>query len=132
MAAQPANTAIKIYRTVRSYRQDLRHESIAAITKKLRSLVMSVPGCEILVGVLTRDTSVSDLSPYMGEARFGATRGFPIVIGAKDFVTFANAQENMANIDFSFTIGRDNFLKPTVAGLTGDQFAELRALKTTC
>lgn len=93
---------------------------------------MSVPGCEILVGALTRDTSASDFSPYMGEARFNAGRGFPIVIGAKDFVDFETAQEGMPNIDFAFQIGNDKFLQPTEAGLSGDQHQDLRDLKTTC
>lgn len=132
MASQPANTLISVFRRVRSYRNDLRHESVEAITKRLRGLVMSVPGCEILTGVLTRDTAVADLSPYMGEARFGANRGFPIVIGAKDFVTFEEAQEGMPNIDFGFQIGRDKFLEPTTAGLGDDQHQDLRDLKTTC
>jgi hypothetical protein len=93
---------------------------------------MSVPGCEILTGVLTRDTSVADLSPYMGEARFGAGRGFPIVIGPKDDVSFVEAQEGMPGIDFAFTIGRDKFLQPSDAALNRDNHQDLRDLKTTC
>ena len=132
MASQPHNTAISVHRRVRSYRNDRRHESVEAITKHLRPLIMSVPGCEILTGVLSRDTSVADLSPYMGEARHDAGRGFPIVIGVKDDVTFVEAQEGMAGIDFAFTIGRDKFLQPTDAGLNRDNHQDLRDLKTVC
>jgi hypothetical protein len=130
MAAQPANTDIKIYRTLRSFRQGLRHESVAALIKRLRPLVMSIPANEILVGVLTRDTNTKDFSPYMGEARHNAGRGFPIVVGLKGQVSFAKAQTSLPNIDFAFQIGQDKFLFNTTAGLTGDLHADGRALAT--
>jgi hypothetical protein len=120
MSAQPANTDIQVFRTIRSYRQAHRHESVAALIKRLRPLVMSVPGEEILVGVLSRDTSVKDFSPYMGEARHGASRGFPIVVGLNGQVSLANAQTNIANVDFAFQIGSDKFITNTVTGLSGD------------
>lgn len=120
MAAQPANTDIQVFRRLRSFRQMHRHESVAALIKRLRPLVMSIPADEILVEVKSRDTSVADFSPYMGEARHNATRGFPIVIGLKDQVSFANAQTNIADIDFAFQIGHDKFLQNTTAGLSND------------
>ena len=128
MSAQPANTDIKVYRTVRSYRQALRQESVAALIKRLRPLVMSVPAEEILVSVLSRDTTTSDMSPYMGEARHGAGRGFPIVIGLNAAVTFADAQTNLADVDFAFQIGQDKFITNTAVGLDGDLHADLQAL----
>ena len=128
MAAQPANTDITVFLNLRSYRNAIRHESVAALIKRLRPFVMSIPAHEILVGPLTRDTSVSDMSPYMGEARFGAGRGFPIVVGLKDQVSFANAQTNLSNIDFAFKIGQDMFLANTAAGLTGDLHEDARDL----
>jgi hypothetical protein len=128
MSAQPANTAITIYPTLRSYRQMLRHESVAAIIKHLRPLVMSIPTNEILVGVLTRDTTVSDFSPYMGEARFGASRGFPIVVGLNTPVTFAEAQTSLPDVDFAFRVGSDLFIRNTAAGLTGDLQGDARDL----
>lgn len=128
MAAQPANTDIKVYRTIRSYRNNVRHESVAALIKRLRAKIMSVPGDENLVEVKARDTNVADFSPYMGEARFGAGRGFPIVIGLKDQVSFANAQTSIANVNFAFNIGQDSFLANTAAGLTGDLHQDARDL----
>ncbi len=128
MAAQPANTDIKVYRTVRSFRQMHRHESVAALIKRLRPLVMSVPADEILVEVKSRDTSVVDMSPYMGEARHNAGRGFPIVIGLKSQVSFANAQTNMADVDFAFQIGHDKFITNTAVGLAGDLHQDARDL----
>lgn len=130
MSAQPANTDIQVFRTIRSYRQAHRHESVAALIKSLRPLVMSVPGEEILVGVLSRDTGTKDFSPFMGEARHGATRGFPIVVGLTGQVSFANAQTNIADADFAFQIGNDKFITNTVAGLDGDLHKDARNLAT--
>jgi len=128
MSAQPANTDIKVYRTVRAYRQAHRHESVGALIKRLRPLVMSIPAEEILVEVKARDTSVHDMSPYMGEARHNASRGFPIVVGLRGQVSFANAQSNMADVDFAFQIGHDKFIANTAAGLTGDLHDSARDL----
>ncbi len=127
MAAQPLNTAIKIYRNIRSQRAAHRYESVAALTKGLRPQIMSIPGEENLVGVLTRDSTVSDFSPYMGQAAKG-NRGFPVVVGLIPQVSFANAQGNIADVDFSFTIGQDQFLTNTVDGLDNDLHADARDL----
>jgi len=127
MSAQPANTAISVFRNVRSYRQALRNESVAALTKRLRPLIMSVPGEEVLVGVLSRDTALQDFSPYMGEARFGANRGFPIVVGLYKVKTFASAQENIPGIDFAFQIGSDKFLTEVQSALGRDLQGDLRS-----
>lgn len=128
MSAQPANTDIKIYRTVRAQRQPLWHDSVASLIKRLRPLVMAVPTEEIRVGVLARDTTTSDFSPYMGEARHNATRGFPIVIGLNKQVSFATAQTDLPDVDFAFQIGQDRFIKNTLVGLDGDLHEDTRGL----
>ena len=128
MAAQPANTDISVYRRVRSYRQGQRHESVAALIKRLRPLVMSIPAEEVQVQVLTRDSNTVDLSPYMGEASHSATRGFPIVVGLRDAVTLEAAQEGLSNVDFAFQVGSDFFIQNTATGLTGDLHAGAQAL----
>lgn len=128
MAAQPANTDIQVFRNIRSFRRADRHESVGALIKRLRPLVMSIPGEEILLEVKARDTTVADFSPYMGEARHNAGRGFPIVIGLRDQVSYAFAQTNLANVDFGFQIGSDWFLTNTVAGLAGDLHQDARDL----
>jgi hypothetical protein len=128
MAAQPANTDIQVFRRIRAFRQAHRHESVAALIKRLRPLVMSIPAEEILVQVETRDSTTTDMSPYMGQASTGATRGFPIVIGLVDAVTFTTAQTGLTSIDFAFQIGHDKFLANTTAGLTRDLHADARAL----
>ncbi len=128
MSAQPANTDIKVYRTVRAQRQPLWHDSVASLIKRLRPLVMSIPGEEIRVGVLSRDTTTADFSPYMGEARHNATRGFPIVIGLNKQVSFATAQTALPDVDFAFQIGQDRFIKNTAVGLDGDMHDDARDL----
>lgn len=131
MSAQPANTDIKIYRTVRAQRQPLWHDSIASLIKRLRPLVMAVPGEEIKVGVVARDTDVADFSTYMGEARHGASRGFPIVIGLNKQVSFATAQTSLPDVDFAFQIGQDRFIQNTTVGLDNDLHSDTRALTAT-
>jgi len=126
MASQPANTDVNVFRRVRSFRQDHRHESVEALIKHLRPLVMSVPGEEILSGVLTRDTTLQDFSAYMGEARHDAGRGFPIVIGLLPQKSFADAQEGITGVDFAFTIGRDKFLQNDTGSLDHDLQGDLR------
>ena len=134
MSAQPANTSISVYRNVRSYRQALRHEAVAALTKRLRPLIMSIPGEEILVGVLTRDTALQDFSPYCGQACYHPTdpitgqagRGFPIVVGLYKVKTFASAQEHLPGIDLAFQIGSDKFLANVHTALVRDLQGDLR------
>lgn len=128
MSAQPLNGDIKIYRTIKSQRVRVANDSIAAIIKRLRPLVMSIPGHETLVGPLTRDTSTKDFSSYMGEARFNAGRGFPIVIGIKHQVSFAKAQTVLPDVDFAIQIGMDRFLMNTSAGLGNDLHKDARAI----
>ena len=121
MSAQPLNTSISVFRTIRTQRDIRRSDSVAAIIKKLRPLLAVKPGEEIGVGVLTRDTATKDFSPYMGQASSGATRGFPIVIGLLPVATFAQAQALGRNTDgkdnslstladFAFQIGTDKFI----------------------
>ncbi len=128
MSAQPLNTDIKVYRAVRSYRDGRRNESVAALIKRLRPSLMAVPGQESIVEVKSRDTTVADFSPYMGQARYSATRGFPIVIGLKDQVSLSNAQANTPNTTFAFTVGQDSFLTNTASGLAGDLYQDVRDL----
>lgn len=128
MAAQPANTDIQVFLALRSFRRADRHESVAALIKRLRPLVMSIPGHEILVEVKARDTTVKDFSSYCGEARHTATRGFPIVIGLVDQVSLAAAVTNLSDVDFAFQIGENWFVRNTEAGLDGDLHTDARAL----
>lgn len=128
MSAQPLNTDISIYRVVRSYRNAVRQETVAALIKRLRPLVMMIPGQEIAVEVKSRDTTVADFSPFMGQASHAFGRGFPIVIGLRSQVTFATAETGIASVDFPFQIGQDKFITNTLAGLTTDLFKNLQAL----
>lgn len=121
MSAQPLNTDIKVFRTVRSYRNQRRHESVEAIIKRLRPLIMSVPADELLTEVKARDTSKRDFSTWGRD-------GQPVVIGVKSDVNFSDAQEQLPNVDFAFTIGADKFITNTAAGLTGDLHQDLRDL----
>lgn len=109
MASQPANETIQVFRRLRTYRKGLRQESVKNLTHRLRSLVFSIPGREVYTEVKTRDTSVADLSPFMGEAAAGATRGFPVVVGAKEAKNFETI-ETLTGVDFPIEIGADRFV----------------------
>lgn len=126
MSAQPANTTIKVYRTIRSYRKAARQESIAALTKRLRPQVMSVPGREDLVEVKTRSSTISDFSSYMGEARVTAQRGYPVVIGLRDDVSASWAQDQIPGLGMFIKIGQDRFLQNSTAGLSRDLHQDAR------
>ncbi len=123
MAAQPANTDIKVYLSLRSKRDIRRTDSVAAIIKGLRDKLAVIPGHEMTYQVLARDTNVKDFSPYMGEARPTAVRGFPIVVGLRDEVDMSEVQ-SMDGVDFAVIIGQDTFVKSTVDNLTGDLFGD--------
>lgn len=126
--SQPLNTSIKIYRSIRSYREISRSDSIAAATKKLKPLVMSVPGQEEGVVVKSRDADFGDFSAYMGEASSQAVRGYPVVIGLRDQVSFASAQNEIAGVSFAYTIGQDKFIENSEDSLSNDLHGDLRDL----
>jgi hypothetical protein len=132
MSAQPLNTSISVFRTIRTQRNILRNDSVAAIIKHLRPLVTIVPGGETTVGVLARDTATKDFSPYMGEASWNAGRGFPIVVGTLKQLSFADAQANIASADFAFQIGSDLFLKSSAAlNASADLYGQASTAKAT-
>jgi len=126
MASQPANQTINVFRRVRTFREDLRHESVKNITSWLRGLVFSVPSEEVRTVNGDLDTSVSDLSVF-------AKDGFPITVGvraAKDFSTVealgalagspAGAQVRVIEI------GHDKFVEHREQNLDRDLHQDLR------
>ena len=127
MSGQPAQTDISVYRALRSQRNPRRNASVAALTKDLTSLVMVIPGKETGVVYGHRNSSVSDLSPYMGPPT-NSGRGFPVTIDLRPCVSYAYAQTHLSDVDFGFTIGRDRFITNTAAGLSGDLFGDAGAL----
>ncbi len=117
-AEQPANTAIEIFRTVRTYRQDFRHESLKVIGPMLgRTPVMSVPGREYLAAQ-TVDNVVSDAFRY----------GHPVVTFPRAFVSLGDVLTNVANLQVVRLVGnRDFFVTGTAGNNTADLHANVRA-----
>jgi hypothetical protein len=115
MAEQPLNATISIFRQVRAYRQELRHEADKAITGKLRSLVMSVPSREVLVSQ-TRDAFMTDAHRY----------GHPVVRFPVASTSLATAINGITGLQFPIRIGRDVFLAKDQAHRTADLHANLR------
>lgn len=110
MASQPLNTAIKVFRTLRSQRSGVRHESVKALTGGLRSLDLQVPGLETPdVYALTRDTNTKGITTYDETGR-------PIVIGIRAVKDFS-VIETLTGVDIPVVIGQDKFIQNTTAGL---------------
>lgn len=123
MASQPLNTQIKVYRTLRSERNGLRHESIKALTGRLRPKILQIPGQETpAVDVKNRDAN-KGLSTY-------DELGRPIVIGIRSTTNFS-VYENFAGVDFPITIGQDQFVQNTAAGLAVSAQADLQKVART-
>lgn len=127
MAEQPANVEISVKRSVRAYRQDLRHESVFNLINRLRPLVMSVPGEELLTTTLSRaaDTDDDVVTTALLEGRGS---GLPVVRGLAPVTTLAEAVAGVPNLDFPVRIGRDVFLQKADGFETEDLHQDLRDL----
>lgn len=116
MADQPANATISVFRGVRAYRQELRHEADKALIGKLRPLVMSVPSREVLVSQ-TRDAFNTDAHRY----------GHPVVRFALPATTLATGM-TMNGLQWPVRIGRDVFLVKDQVHRTEDIQGNLRTV----
>ncbi len=121
MPGQPLNSTISVYRRVRAYRNQRRHETVEALTKKQRPLIMSVPNQETLTVIATRDTAVKDFSPWGRD-------GQPVVLAPRATKTFGEAQEGITGVDFFVEVGNDRMLQNTSDALDNDLFQDLRDL----
>jgi len=117
-AEQPANATIEIFRNVRTYRKDLRHESIKVLAPKGgRDLVMSVPAREYLAAQ-SFDHVVSDAFRY----------GHPVVTFPRGFVSLGDVLTNITNPRlFRLVGGRDYFFTHSAGNNTADLHAQVRA-----
>lgn len=114
MAEQPVNATISIFRQVRAYRQELRHEADKAIIGKLRPLVMSVPSREVLVSQ-TRDSFDTDAHQF----------GHPVVRYALPATSLATGL-TMSGLQWPIRIGRDVFLAKDQVHRAEDLHGDLR------
>lgn len=128
MASQPANAEINVLRRVRSYRQNIRHNSIKALVNRMRSLVMSVPNRETQVfperdGEVIVTTSVDCQK-----------KGLPVTVKLRPVLSYEEAiaglkGSGVPTIEFPVTIGQDRFVNKTPANATDDLHQELRDVK---
>lgn len=127
MASQPANVEISVKNRVRSYRQDLRHNSVFDLVNHLRPLVMSVPSEETLdLTVRVDDVDDDVVTTALLEGRGS---GLPVVRGLRPVTTLAEAVASIPNLDFPVRIGRDVFLNKADGSLTEDLHQDLRDVK---
>lgn len=125
MASQPANTDISVKYTVRSYRQDLRHNSVHAMVNRMRPLVMSVPAEETLeVTVRSTDTDDDVVTTALLEGRGS---GLPLVRELRPVVTLADAVAGLTDIEL-VRIGADVFIQKSDGNETDDLHEEVRDL----
>jgi hypothetical protein len=122
MSAQPLNSTISVYRTVRAQRNRRLNDSVGTVINRQRPLVMSVPSDELQgTKFLALNTAQKDFSPYGRD-------GFPIVKGQKGTLSFADAYGGVTGVDFMITIGSDRFLTNTAATLDRDLHADVRTV----
>jgi len=125
--AQPLNNTISIYYRLRGEREASRHDTIKNIIGDLKALTLIVPGQEVRTEVVARDTTVSDMSPYMGQAAAGATRGMPVVVGVQQLKDFSLIQ-NLTGVDFPVVVGRDKLVQYDSDHVSEDLYGNARDL----
>ncbi|MDP1712434.1 MAG: hypothetical protein Q8K86_08255 [Candidatus Nanopelagicaceae bacterium] len=115
---QPANASIEIFRTVRTYRNALRQESLKVLAPMHgRGLVTSVPGREYLAAQ-THDGVVSDAFRF----------GHPVVTFARNFVSLNAALTSITHAKLVGLIGgRDLFITKESGNNTEDTHGQARA-----
>jgi len=129
--AQPSNTDISIFYTVRAQREFSRQDSVKDITGKLRPLVLVAPGEEFTSGYGAtsnykfRQAGLSDFSPVMGSAAAGAVRGLPRLVKAGSVRDFSVVQ-TIVGVDFPVAIGQDKFVSLNAANVAADLQADAR------
>lgn len=127
MASQPANVEILVKRRVRSYRQNIRHNSIHGLVNRLRPLVMSIPSEETLdFTVRAADLDDDIVTTALLEGR---GTGLPVVRGLAPVTTLAEAVAAVSNLDFPVRIGQDVFLNKADANVSDDLHQNLRDVK---
>jgi len=121
MASQPANAEILVARRVRSYRQDLRHNSVKDLAQgHFRQLVMSVPSQAVLGTGTLVTTAIDD-----------NRQGLPVVVGLRPVTTLEEAAEGIEGLAFPIRLPghRDVFLGKADASVADDLHQDLRDVK---
>ncbi len=121
-ASQPANTDIKVYRTIRAQRDLPLHRSVFETFQRVTPLIMVVPGEETTV-IETRDASENVLDTTL---TLGRSSGLPIVRETRSGPSLEAAAEGISGLGFPIVIGQDVFLEKTTANVADDLHEELR------
>ena len=121
MSAQPANTLISIFYTVRTRVDTRRNASIKEVAQRIGEISVIAPGEEIET-VLTLDASTANPA---------WRSGMPIVVGERDRTSLATVMAGVANLDFPQQIvgtRKDLFLVKTAAHVKDDLHGDVRAV----
>lgn len=117
MANQPANSTIKVYRTLRGQRNLSRYESLKTISGNLRGMFVQVPGEETPATDYTYDTTRKGVTPY-------DRAGLPVVVSARAVKSWTTAAA-FTGVDIAVRIGPDQFLRNTATGLADAEDSDL-------
>lgn len=126
---QPLNTTIAVFNRVRVARQDLRHESLRALTGNgMRGLIVSVPGEEKLVGV-TRDSNTYSTATSLIHGR---GTGLPLVRIPEADLTVSAFYSGDTTLDFPVRLPgcRDFQIQKKSANVADDLHAAARSDKS--
>lgn len=121
-ASQPANTDIKVFRTVRAQRDLPLHRSVFETFQRVTPLIMVVPGEEVTVTAV-RDASTNVLNTTLVQGR---SSGLPIVREVRNAPSLETAVESISDLSFPVVIGQDVFLEKTSANVGDDLHQDLR------
>lgn len=125
MASQPANADISVRYMLRTYRQDLRHESVLAILgfPGMRGWVLSVPGKETLVTENRGSVSAGVTTSLQGDGSLN----LPVVRVLRAVKTWTDVK-NITHLDMPLRLGRDLFFFKKSAYNTEDIMGSATAL----
>ena len=128
MAAQPANTAIKVHLQVRSYvHLNLQRSVFETNSAQGAAKYIMIPGKEVLWAA-TRDTATDVIDTTLTAGRaYSGSNGLPIVRYVKTQPTLAQGT-TVSGLNMPVRIGKDIFLEKATASVADDFYAELRAL----
>lgn len=125
-SSQPANTAISVFRRVRSQRDLPFHRSTFETFQHINPLVMVVPGMEHLTVTETRETLAAGAAILDTSLTTGRGVGLPIVRYTQSMPTLESAAESISGLAFPVRIGQDAMLEKSSANIADDLFQELR------
>jgi hypothetical protein len=131
MADQPANTAISVFRTVRTRTDVNRNASIKQMAQRLGTRVVIAPGEEIDAYYALADTAAASAAAGVPGPNPGWRYGMPVVLETRTRATVNDVYAGVASLAFPVKIvgnGNDLFIEKAAGHLTDDLHTQVRAV----